>query len=213
MMKLIFVILILIYTNQSFSQNSISFVPGIGYFILNSENDLTILEKKKLEEFYFFGLSYESIYFENYKISIDYSFCKNDKDGIVKMAQTSPTGEILGTSPIDYFLIHHTLDFLFMNQWEESEIYLGLGPSFILTNRGLKFSPYFEDILASYGVGLCSTIETDLQTFNSFSMRGIAKLRYTHSIWHDEGIRKLSGYKQEFISAQLGIRFMVNFIQ
>jgi len=212
-MKLIYVILIFLFSNQSFSQNSISFVPGIGYFIFNSENDLTLLEKKKLEEFYFFGLSYESVYFNKYNISIDYSFSKNDIDGIVKMAQTSPTGDILGTSPMNYFLINHTLDFLFMNQWEESEIYWGLGPSFMLTNRGLEFSPYFEDILASYGVGLCSTIETDLQTFDTFSIRGMAKLRYTHSIWHDEGIRKLSGYNQEFITAQVGIRFMFNIKQ
>jgi len=213
MKKLNFVILIFLFSNLSFSQNLISIVPGVAYFISNSENDLTILKKKKLEEFYFFGLSYESVYFSEYKISIDYSFSENDLDGVEKSVRTDQTGNIIGEYSIDYFLINHTLDFLLISRWEESEIYFGIGPSFILTNRGLEFSPFFNDILASYGVGLCSTIETDLQSYDTFSIRGMAKLRYTHSILYDEGIRKLNGYSQEFISVQMGIRFMFNFKQ
>lgn len=212
-MKLFIIIIVILFYNKSFSQNSISLIPGIGYFISNSENDLTLLKKKKLEKYYSLGISFESVYFDKYTISIDYSFNENDLDGVEKMYRTTETGEIIGESNIDYFLINHTFDFLLINNIEDSDLYYGFGPSIILTNRGLDFSPFFKDILASYGIGLCSTIEADLNTFDAFSIRGMAKLRYTHSIWHDEGIRKLDGYNQEFITAQLGIRFMFNFSQ
>lgn len=209
-MKPIIVIIIFLFSITAFAQNSISFVPGIGYYISNSENDLTLLKKKKLSEFYFLGIAYESLYFNNYLITIDYSFGLNYIDGIEKLLKTTETGQAIGEYSIDYFLINHTLDFLLVDKWDTSDIYFGLGPSFILTNRGLDFSPFFKDILASYGIGVCSTMEADFKNFDTFSIRGMAKLRYTHSIWHDKGIRKLNGYNQEFITAQAGIRFIFN---
>ena len=39
----------------------------------------------------------------------------------------------------------------------------------------------------------------------------ILKLRYTHSIWFDEGLRKLDNYKQEFFTANLSVGIGFNF--
>jgi hypothetical protein len=40
---------------------------------------------------------------------------------------------------------------------------------------------------------------------SKFSIITKLKLRYTYSIWFDEGIRKLDNYHQEFLTSQLSL--------
>lgn len=46
---------------------------------------------------------------------------------------------------------------------------------------------------------------------NDLIFISVLKLRYTHSIWFDEGLRKLDDYNQEFFVVQLSLGFAYNF--
>lgn len=212
-----FILFFFIFSSSiSFSQNLFGVNPAIGYFIDNSENDLQLLKKRNLYEYYVFGISYETSMFFDYNILIDYSYSKSTRNGVIKALQTNQYGEPIVVHSLDYYLLNHNIDILLLFGLYDSGFRWGIGPAFVITNRSLNFPKYFNDVLASSGVGICTTIES-IPIFGTtqdlYSARFFGKARYTQSVWFDKGIRKLDSYKQHFFDSAVGIRFLFNLNQ
>jgi len=213
MMKTILVFLIILFSDFSFSQHLVGVNSSIGFFLYNSENDLQLLKKRTLYEYYAFGLSYETSLLSTYNIQIDYSYSKSTRNGVIKPIRTDETGNQLEVLDIDYYLLNHNIDLIFLFQFDDSEVQWGLGPSMVITNRSLYFPGFFNDILASSGIGVCATIESFpifRTTQDLYSARIYGKIRYTKAIWFDTGIRKLDTYEQQFFDSLIGVRFLFN---
>ncbi len=64
------------------------------------------------------------------------------------------------------------------------------------------------DKLASSGLGVNGFLEFSISLDNSgiyFFFTSKLKIRYTYSIWFDEGIRNLDNYHQEFLATQISV--------
>lgn len=215
-MKYIFLFIFIFSSSISFSQNYFGVNPAIGYYINNTENDLQLLKKRNLYEYYVLGISYETSMFFDYNVLIDYSYSKSTRNGVIKALQTNQYGEHIAIHSLNYYLLNHNIDFLLLVGLNDSGFRWGIGPAFVITNRSLNFPNYFNDVLASSGVGICTTIESTPiygTTKDLYSVRFLGKVRYTQSIWFDKGIRKLDTYKQHFFDSVIGIRFLFNLNQ
>jgi hypothetical protein len=196
---------------EIFAQNQMWVSTGYGRYLINSENSMKVLEDEKVKSFVNFGFGYQREDIVGFTISLNYNYFQNTIKDAMNFIWTDQTGNNLGEFTGDYALINHTFDLNYCAVIDEKFSY-GFGPSFVITNRvldiNLPSSFYTElyDKLASSGLGLSGFIKVSVP-FNEkneyFFFTSKVKLRYTYSIWFDEGLRKLDDYYQEFFTVQL----------
>jgi hypothetical protein len=195
-----------------YSQNKINLNGGTGYYLLNSENSNSIVGSKQFKWFFHFGFTYQRENLLGYNLLFEYSFqqmLKDDAIIFVRTAEGSP--EPIGSFGMDLTLINHNFDFDIVENIDHNFNY-GFGPSFVITNRIVETkdptigSLNLYDKLASSGIGVNGLLEVTLpfdQSENYFFFNSKIKLRYTHSVWFDKGLRKLDDYSQDFFTSEI----------
>jgi hypothetical protein len=205
---------ILIPITFVYSQNKISLNGGTGYYLLNSENSNSIVGSKQFKWFFHFGFTYQRENLLGYNLLFEYSFHQMTKDDAIIFVRTGEgSPEPLGYIGMDLTLINHNFDFDLIENINQYFNY-GFGPSFVITNRIVEtnenaFGEHnLYDKLASSGIGVNGFLEVNLpldESENYFFFNFRVKLRYTHSIWFDKGLRKLDDYSQDFFTSEIEV--------
>lgn len=211
MKKIILALIILVSSACTLNaQQYITFGGGAGFYPYSSENSLHLLKEKKARIFFLFNTGYRNDTLYGYKLSAEYNFLYTSRERIlefVKTAESSP--DPIAYYGIDYYLINHCLDLNIF--WElGSNFSFGIGPTLVLTNRIVEQKDLaFYDRLTSLAAGLNGILEIKLPMDNDEKLYFLinCRLRYTHSIYFDEGIRKLDDYSQGFLTSQLSLGF------
>jgi hypothetical protein len=199
------------------AQTKISLQGGFGYFLSNSENSSKIMGDKEYRSNIPLGFSFQTNKLFGQKVSFEYSYNKIMKKDVLTFIRTAPDNPTpIGHSGIDATLVNHNFDLNYIGNIYPLLTY-GIGPSFVITNRIIEsgsFSPpdgfwaYYYDKLASSGLGANVFIDLQIpfsEEQNYFYFTSKLKVRYTYSIWFDEGIRKLDDYYQEFVTTNLTV--------
>ncbi len=206
----------MIYQTEAFAQNQVAVNAGYGRYLKNSENSMKVLEGKKIRSFIHFGAGYQRENILGYTLTLEYSYYQNTFKDVMHFMWTDQNGNDMGGFTGDYQLINHTFDLNYCTKTKEYFSF-GIGPSFVITNRILDVhlpvileDKVFElyDKLASSGLGISGSIQFSIplnEGQNHLYFTSKLKLRYTYSIWFDEGLRKLDDYYQEFFTAHFSI--------
>ena len=219
-MKKVSLIIIFLISASHFicAQNRVDLHDTPGIYVLNSENSMRMMQEEN-ETFRFFGsigFSYLKQNFFGYDIIFEYNFRYELKDNLLEFVWTDETGEELGTFYADIRLVNHNFDFSYLKNINQFFSY-GFGPSFVITNRiieldkplnvGPNGKSNFYDKLASSGLGVNAFLEFSIPfgLKSNFMFISRFKIRYTHSIWFDEGLRELDDYYQEFLTTELSL--------
>ena len=215
-MRIFLILILLLWSFSSFhySQNRLSVNIGPGYYLLNSENSNKIVGDKRFKWYINFGFSYQRENLFGYKLLFEYSFQQITKNDalIFRISDPSPN-PFLGSIGTDLKLINHNLDFDIV-EYISQNFGFGIGPSFVITNRLVEtneeaFGEHnLFDKLASSGIGVNTFLNFSIPFSESedyFFFNSKIKLRYTHSIWFDEGNRKLDDYSQDFFTTKLSV--------
>jgi len=218
MMKKIFLILILVLCSGAvvFSQNKVKFGLGYGIYLLNSENSNKVIGDKRFRSYLHYDFSYERENVFGYHLMLDYSYNQLTKDDAIVFVRTSEVSpDPIGYIGEDVTLINHNFD---LDYVEDLNQYFscGFGPSFVITNRiveiplSISAAPRMSlyDKLASSGLGANGFVQFSIPFDASkdyFYFTSKIKLRYTHSIWFDKGIRNLDDYNQDFITSEISV--------
>jgi hypothetical protein len=218
MRKNLFLILLFIsYNSFIYSQNRVSINVGLGYYLLNPENSNKVVGDKRFKWYLQFGLAYQRDDILGSSFIFEYSYNRSTKEDALIFVRTSE----IGPEPIGYFgadvsLINHNFDIDYVRNINNLIVF-GAGPSFVITNRivetgnlliGEEGSVSLYDKLASSGIGLNTFLNFSIPFSESehyFFFTSNIKLRYTHSIWFDEGNRKLDDYSQDFFTTDLSV--------
>ncbi|MFO7447303.1 MAG: hypothetical protein R6W90_13115 [Ignavibacteriaceae bacterium] len=205
------------FSSPVFSQNKLSLNIGSGYYLNNSENSLDIVGDKRYKFYLFYGFAYERENILGFDLMFEYNYhqmVKKDVLTFVYSGEASPDPS--GFFSADVSLINHNFDFTCTGRISSYFLY-GIGPSFVITNRTIEVDlpdnigavqskMDFYDKLASSGIGLNGFLEFRIPLDNNpnyFFFTSKLKLRYTYSIWFDEGLRNLDDYYQEFLTMHL----------
>jgi len=199
------------------SQNKVNINIGYGTYLNNSENSMKIMGDSKFRSFASYGITYQMDNIIGCDLLFDYSFNQITKKDVQSFGITGPDSPtILGTFGGDLSLYSHNFDIDFVGIIDQY-LSFGIGPSFIIVNRVFEIngSPITNetnhsvyDKLASSGFGVNGFIEYIIPLSNNknfFYISSNLKLRYTHSIWFDKGLRNLDNYFQEYITTQFSI--------
>ena len=198
------------------SQSKISLNAGYGYYLNNSENSMKIMSDKMFDSYFLFGFIYQNENIFGYNLMVDYSYHQITKEEIFNITYYLPDGD---SEPIffvgDMTHISHNIDIDYIVNISKYFSY-GIGASFVIVNRILETtkiekeesSSLLYDKLASSGLGINGQIEFKIPLTtdeNYFYFSSLLRLRYTHSIWFDDGIRNLNDYFQEYLTAHLSV--------
>ena len=187
------------------AQNKIDLHFGYGHYLDNSENSMTLMSEVKFRSYYFYGFTYQRNDLWGYNLILDYDYHKIIKNNIIEFVRTGPDSpDPIGFFSGDLTLINHNIDLDIVTKYDQYFSY-GFGPSFVITNRILDIPDHLYDKLASSGIGLNCFIEVSIPFDKGeqyFFFTSKLKVRYTHSIWFDKGMRNLDNYYQEFLTAE-----------
>ena len=216
----IYLLLVLFFLSGcafTYSQNRLSINVGPGYYLLNSENSNKVVGDKRFKWYFHFGFAYQSDNILGNSLLFAYSYNEVTKEDALLFVQTSEISpDPIGYNGADVSLINHNFDFDYVGFIDQYFTY-GLGASFVISNRivesdniliGEEGVTSLYDKLASSGIGLNTFINFSIpfsEGEDYFFLTSNIKLRYTHSIWFDEGIRKLDDYSQDFITSELSV--------
>lgn len=221
MIKYLLIVSFLI-SSELMAQNQVALNIGYGYYLSNSENATRVLDGKKLKWFSTYGFAVQRDNVFKNTLQLEYNYYQNTLNDVLKFNWTDESGNILGEFTGDYKLINHNFDICYVYNYDNMTSF-GVGPSFVITNRiidvkipfyvGAESNVGLYDKLASSGIGISGFIRFNVpfNNNNDFIFVSKLKLRYTHSIWFDEGLRKLDDYNQEFLTAQLSLGIGFNF--
>lgn len=214
---LLTIITIFLSSGNAFSQNRISVNAGYGYYLQNSENDLKIMGDKKFSTLFSFGADYERLNILGMHLSLGYNYSSVTEENVIEFPYTGEAGpDIIGSYGADLTFTTHCIDLSYISRIHKNFAF-GAGPSFIIINRileideqrinvgGQSYTLGFYDKLASSALGVNGFLQftLPLKADNKLFVNSKLKFRYAHSIWFDEGIRKLDNYEQEFITSEL----------
>ena len=210
---LLLLIVVLIVSPDILSQNKLSLNIGYGYYLSNSENSMKIMGDESFHSFLFYGFSFENENVLGLNLMLEYGYHRITKNNVIQFVRTSAAGpEPIGFLGGDMSLISHNIDLDWVNNINPYFSY-GIGPSVIIVNRIFEINNIpsgianqsLYDKLASSGLGLNGflmfNIPVDMN--GRFFLNSRIKLRYTHSIWFDKGIRNLDNYYQSFFTGQI----------
>jgi len=202
-MFLLRIILLCCFISISFAQNQVKVNPSVGLFLYNSENSLKIMEQKNYILNYGFEVSYLNNNIFGYYIQVDYSYIYSGIDGALEFLRTN---DPIGVSYVDVSLSFNTIDILLKSKLNDN-LFLSIGPAFSFVNRSVFYDrDNFEDRLASFNIGLTSTIDMQLpfsDDSKDWYFYGVIKLRYLYGLVYDEKGRDLSDYNQHFLTLNL----------
>lgn len=200
-----------------YSQINLEINGGLGRYLIHSENSQNIMGNKEFDNNIFYGFSIQKENLLGINLKFEYTFHKMIEENVISFYRYSH-GDYSWIGDISY--LNHNFDFNYIGNIN-SYLFYGIGPSFVITNRifevkqelPISQNKVVYDKLASSGIGLNSCIEfiyPSTKLKNSFFIISKLKLRYTHSLWFDKGIRKLDDYYQEFftINLSLGIGYL-----
>lgn len=214
---LLTIISLILCAPNAFPQNRISINTGYGYYIYNSENDLRIMGDKKFSSLFAFGAGYERLNVLGMHLSLEYNYSSRTKENVLEFPYTGEASpDIIGSYGADLTFTTHSIDLSYIGSIYKNFSF-GAGPSFIIINRileideqrisvgGQSYTLGFYDKLASSALGVNGFLlfTVPLTADNKIFFNSKLKFRYAHSIWFDEGIRKLDNYKQEYITSEL----------
>jgi hypothetical protein len=197
-----------------YSQNKISVNLVYGNYLSNSENSLQITKDKKFRDFLTYGFTIQKEDLFGMNLMLEYSYHNIKLDRIIKFEFYDPA-PVPGTPPFwaDMSLISHTFDLDYALKLQKYFSY-GFGPSFEIINRIFKIDKIsgtnltLYDKLASSALGVNGFLDFLYPLWESKNYLFLScrlKLRYTHSIWFDKGIRDLDNYSQEFLTGQISL--------
>ena len=205
----------------SYGQNRVTVAPVIGFYLYNSENSLPVMGDKNYLLNYGFELNYENKNLLGYDIQISYSYLYSSIDSVIEFERYDPSPN---PSPYRFLNTNVSLTFnnldISLNGNLESVFSFGFGPSFAIVNRSIIVENAdvnredFVDRLASFNIGLNSLIEMRIplsDKTNFWYFYGGLKFRYLHGFFYDEGLRDLSNYNQNYLTANLSIGIGYNF--
>jgi len=214
-------LLLIIACSISRGQNQVTVAPVIGLYLYNSENSLPVMGDEDYLINYGFGISYRNKNMFGYDIQFDYCYAYSSKDNVLEFEFYDPSPN---PNPNRFFysdvsLSLNTID-VSVNGNMGSFFSYGFGPSFSIANRSIIIENAdvnhedFVDILASFNIGLNGLIEMRIPFSNKtnfwFFYSGL-KFRYLHGFFYDEGLRDLSDYNQNFVTANLALGIGYNF--
>lgn len=206
------IILFCLFVSISFAQNQVKVNPSAGLFLYNSENALKIMEQGNYILNYGFEVSYLNNNIFGYQIQVDYSYIYSGVDGALEFFRTS--GDDIGVSYVDVSLSFNTIEILLKNNLND-KLFLSIGPAFSFVNRSVFYDKDdFEDRLASFNIGLSSTIDMQWpfsDDSEDWYFYGGIKLRYLYGLIYDEKGRDLSDYNQHFLTLNLQLGIGYNF--
>jgi hypothetical protein len=213
---LIILFVILIPFSFQYPQNTVSIHGGYGHYLSNSENSLPVMGDENFRSYFDLGLAYQRDNLFGLNFVIEYNYNEIQKDNTLKFVSTSadspgPSGS-LGA---DVTLINHNIDIDYTGRINDFITY-GAGPSFVITNRIIETGDIITetgktdglyDKLASSGIGVNAFLSASLPLTadNCIFAFSEFKFRYTHSIWFDEGLRKLDDYNQDFVTGEISL--------
>ncbi|MCU7496678.1 MAG: hypothetical protein HF314_15070 [Ignavibacteria bacterium] len=204
---------ILSFTCPYFAQNRIGVNAGYGYYAGNSENSAPITDGHKFRSHILYGLTLQKEDLFGLNLMLDYSYHQITKDNVFNVT-TYPDGEHQGpTIGGDVKLVSHNFDLAYVGAISRYLSY-GAGPSFVIVNRIFELDApvttgssqaSLDDKLASSHLGVNGFLmfTMPLGEGSGFFVSSKLKLRYSHSIWFDEGPRDLRDYYQSFTTTQL----------
>jgi len=214
MKKHILLFIIFLFANSFIqSQNKVNINFGYGIYLSNSENSLSIVGDESYRSYLHYGFTYQRDNILGFNLMFEYSYHQiTEEDALTFIITSEVSPDPIGTVGLDVALISHTFDFSYIGSINQHFTY-GIGPSFIIANRVIDLEEVLlrrglYDKLASSGLGLNGFLEFSIpfnKSENYFFFTSKLKLRYTYSIWFDEGIRNLDNYHQEFLTTQLSI--------
>lgn len=210
---LLLLTVVLIIDSNILPQNRLSLNIGYGYYLSNSENSLKIMGNESFHSFLFYGFSFEKENVLGLNLMLEYSYHQITKNNVIQFVRTSAASpEPIGFLEGDMSLISHNIDLDWVNNISQYFSY-GIGPSIVIVNRIFEInnipigstSLSFYDKLASSGMGLNGFLmfNIPLDKRGKLFFNSKIKLRYTHSIWFDKGIRNLNDYYQSFFTGQV----------
>lgn len=214
MKKYILIFAVLLFSGNSlFAQNSVSFNIGYGYYTGNSENSAPITNGRKFHSHILYGLTLQKEDLFGLNLMLDYSYHQIEMDNVFNIT-TYPDGinpgDVIGC---DLSLVSHNFDLSYVGTLSRYFSY-GAGPSFSVVNRifeldapltvGSQSATLYDKLASSHlGVNGFLMFTMPLGEGSGFFVNSKLKFRYTHSIWFDEGMRKLDNYYQEFTTTQV----------
>lgn len=207
MMKKILAAILICFSAYGFvsAQARIELNGGYGYYLSNSENATRIMNGRTFRSSYLFGLSFQKDNIWGMNFGLEYNYSQASIDKVFRNPVFENTiDNLVGYTEAKMTLITHNFDLTYRQNLVHN-FSAGLGPSFVIVNRVFEYGPWLYDKLASSGIGLNIYMDYSLPltSHNDFYFISRLKVRYMHSVWFDEGIRDLSNYKQEFVTAQL----------
>lgn len=204
--------------SSSFAQNQITAAPVIGLYLYNSENSMPVMGDENYLLNYGFEVSYRNKNLFGNIVQVDYSYQYSEIDNVLKFIITyelEPDRAFYS----DVSLSLNTFDIFFIGNFGNIFSF-GFGPSFSIVNRSILVEDpalvyeNFDDRLASFNIGLIGLIDMRIPFSKSkeywYFYTGV-KIRYLHGFFYDEGIRDLSNYSQNFVTANLAIGIGYNF--
>ena len=214
-------ILLISPIGNSFAQNQINASPVVGLYLYNSENSLPVMGDENYLLNYGLEVGYRNKNLFGFTIQLDYSYLYSGIDSVLKFVITNEWG------PDNAFYSNVSLS---LNTIDISVIgnlgkifSFGFGPTFSIVNRSINVeNPYafdeeykqFEDRLASFNIGVIGLVDMRIpfsEKTNYWYFYSGLKIRYLHGFYYDEGLRDLSNYKQNFLTANLAIGIGYNF--
>jgi hypothetical protein len=215
------IILLISPLGSSFAQNQITAAPAIGLYLYNSENSLPVMGDENYLLNYGFELSYCNKNLLGYVIQFDYSYLYSSKDNVLtfEVYDPSPTPKPNRFSYADVSLVFNNFDVSFIGGLGRFFSF-GLGASFSIVDRTINIDNKnfvyedFIDRLSSFCMGLNGLIEMQIpftEDINHWYFYSGLKIRYLHGFFYDEGLRDLSNYNQNFLTANLAIGIGYNF--
>jgi len=218
---LFYSILVFIPFANSLAQNQITVSPVIGLYLYNSENSLSVMGDENYLINYGFEVSYRNKNLFGNIIQVDYSYSYSSKDTVLIFEIYDPApfpnpNRFLYT---DVSLSFNNLD-ISINGNLGSIFSFGFGPSFAIVNRSIIVEKVdvnredFVDRLASFNIGLIGLIDMRIpfsKNIEYWYFYSGLKIRYLHGFFYDEGLRDLSNYNQNFVTANFSIGIGYNF--
>lgn len=203
------------------AQNQISTAPVVVLYLYNSENSLPVMGDEDYLLNYGFEVSYENKNLLGYDIQFSYSYLYSRIDNVLEFRITNEIDPAIYLYT-DVLLTLNNLD-ISVNGNFGNIFSFGYGPSFAIVNRSIIVEKAyfngeeivdFKDRLASFNIGLIGLINMNIPFSKSkeywYFYTGV-KIRYLHGFFYDEGIRDLSNYSQNFVTANLAIGIGYNF--
>ncbi len=210
-MRILFLFFIMLSFSSIYAQNKIELNIGPGYYLKNSENAMKIMGEENFNSYFLYGFAYQRDNIWGMNLRVEYNYHRLINKNVISFYSYSHGVESSGSGDLSF--VNHNIDLNYVGKINKYFFY-GFGPSFVITNRIIEIKRILPinwprdllyDKLASSGLGANGYFSFQIPftvAEKDFYFTSKLKLRYTYSIWFDEGMRKLDNYYQEFFETE-----------